>query len=90
MPNPSRAVTQATVEFRLSDGTYLTVSDADTRGIYEALWDISDHTGAISTAALLIDEGRKRDRYRYPIRLNLAQSNALIEAAAHFAKPSQW
>jgi hypothetical protein len=81
-------VTAATVDFLLSDGTRLTVCDADMRGVYEALWDISDHTGAISTAALLIDEGRKRDHYRLPIRLNLAQSNALVEAAAHFAKPS--
>jgi hypothetical protein len=77
------------VAFRLSDGTYLLIQDADLRRIYKELWDISDHDGAISTAALLIDETRKYDgRYRYPIELNAAQSEALRDAVAHLANPA--
>jgi hypothetical protein len=78
------------VEFRLSDGTSLRIQEADLHRIYEELWDISDHSGAISTAALLIDEARKYGRYRsYPIELNVVQSEALREAVAHFAKLSE-
>jgi hypothetical protein len=74
------------VEFRLSDGTSLLLQDADLRRIYEELWDISDHHGAISTAALLIDEARKYGPHQRPIELNAAQSEALQEAVAHLAK----
>ena len=78
------------VEFRLSDGTSRLVQEADLRRIYEELWDLSDHHGAISTAALLIDEARNYGRYRsYPIELNADQSEALREAIAHFAKLSE-
>jgi hypothetical protein len=77
------------VQFRLSDGTFLIVQDSDLRRIYEELWDISDHHGAISTAALLIDEARKYGPHHYPIELNAAQSEALKEAVAHFAKLSE-
>ncbi len=63
------------VEFRLDDGARFLVAVADLRPIYEALWDLSDVPGAISTAALLMDEGSKLARYRYPIELNRPQSN---------------
>jgi hypothetical protein len=76
------------VEFRLSDGTSLIVRSADVRGIYEALWAISDNVGAASTAALLFDKAQKHHRYREPIELNLAQSNTLRQAVAEFTKLS--
>lgn len=34
-------------------------------------------SGAISTAALLMDEGHKLARYRYPVELNRSQSDVL-------------
>jgi hypothetical protein len=76
------------VEFRLSDCTSLIVQSADVRRIYEALWAISDHIGAISTAALLFDDAQKHHQYREPINLNLAQSNAVREVVDHLANLS--
>ena len=76
---------QDAVEFRLDDGTALLVAVADLRPIYEALWDLSSMPGAISTAALLMDEGHKLARYRYPVELNRPQSDVLRQAVARFA-----
>lgn len=73
------------VEFRLDDGTKLLVPIADLRPIYEALWDLSNVPGAISTAALLMDEGHKLARYRYPVELNRPQSDVLRQVVARFA-----
>ena len=69
------------VEFRLTDGTSLLVPEAELRHLYEVLWDLSDTPGAVSTAALLMDEARKYARYRHPVELTVAQGNALRQAA---------
>ena len=47
------------IDFRLSDGTSLRVQDEQLRQIYQALWDLSDVPGAISTAAMLMHEGNQ-------------------------------
>ncbi len=77
-------MTEDAVEFRLDDGTKLLVPLDELRPIYEALWELSDVPGAISTAALLMDEGHKLAKYRYPVRLNRPQSNVLRQVTARF------
>jgi hypothetical protein len=79
--NPG-GVDQGAVQFRLDDGTTLFVAVADLRPIYEALWDRANVPGAISTAALLMDEGHKLARYRDPVELNRPQSDVLRQAVA--------
>jgi hypothetical protein len=68
------------IDFRLSDGTSLRVQDEELRQIYEALWDLSDLPGAISTAAMLMHEGNRSARFRHPIELNVAQGDVLRQA----------
>jgi hypothetical protein len=76
------------VECRLSDGTSLIVPAVDLRPVYDALWDLSGRTGAISTAVLLIDEARRPNRYRQPVELNPSQSNVLKQVIDGFATSS--
>jgi hypothetical protein len=73
------------VEFRLADGTGVTVRDNDLRRIYEALWDLSALPGAVSTAALLLHESGHPARLRHPVDLNVAQGDVLRQALARFA-----
>jgi hypothetical protein len=68
------------IDFRLSDGTYLRVQDEQLRQIYQALWDLSDVPGAISTAAMLMHEGNHSARFRHPIELTVAQGDVLRQA----------
>jgi hypothetical protein len=68
------------IDFRLSDGTSLRVQDEQLRQIYQALWDLSDVPGAISTAAMLMHEGNQSARFRHPIELNAAQGDVLRQA----------
>ena len=75
-------MTEDAIEFHLDDGTELLVPLDELRPIYEALWDLSEVPGAISTAALLMDEGHKLARYRYPVRLNRPQNDVLRQVAA--------
>jgi hypothetical protein len=77
------------VEFRLADGASVIVPDADLRLIYNALWDLSDRRGAISTAVLLIDEAQKRSQYRHPVELNPKQSNVLKTAIDSSARTTE-
>ena len=76
---------QYVVEFRLPDGTWLTVPDSKLRRVYEALWDLSETPGAVSTAALLIDEGHRLPRNRHEVELDHRQADALRQAVARFA-----
>lgn len=68
------------VAFLLSDGSSVRVRDGDLRRIYEALWDLSELPGAISTAAMLIHEGQQSARFRHPIELNVTQGDVLRRA----------
>jgi hypothetical protein len=76
------------VTFVLSDGSTVEVNDRDMRTVYEALWDISHLPGAISTAAVLLHEGRQSARFTNPVELNAAQGEALRTALGRFANPS--
>jgi hypothetical protein len=73
-------MTREAVEFKLSDGTSLVIPDAELRRLYEELWNLSNVPGAISAAALLMDEARKRALYRSPVELSPPQSNVLSRA----------
>lgn len=68
------------VVFLLTDGTSLLVPDGDVRALFDALWGLADLPGAVSTAALLIEQARKLDVYRHPVMLNLTQERALKQA----------
>ena len=68
------------IDFKLSDGTSVRVQDEQLRRIYEALWDLSDLPGAISTAAMLMHEGNQSARFRHPIELNDSQGDVLRQA----------
>ena len=70
------------IEFLLSDGSTLFVEDEDTRRTYEALWDLSNLPGAVSTAAMLLHEANQSARFRRPVELNLAQGSVLRQALA--------
>jgi hypothetical protein len=76
------------VTFSLPDGTTVKVADTDMRSVYDALWDLSDLPGAISTAAVLLHEGRQSTRFNHAVELNIAQGEALRSAIARFANPS--
>jgi sensor domain CHASE-containing protein len=76
------------VTFVLPDGSTVEVGDKDMRAVYEALWDLSHLPGAISTAAVLLHEGRQSARFFHPVELNAAQGEALRTALARFANPS--
>jgi hypothetical protein len=77
------------VQFKLTDGTTVIVEREDLRQVYEELWLLSHLQGAISTAALLIDEAGRRPRLREPVNLNTAQSTALTRAIDHGADASR-
>jgi len=68
--------------FTLDDGETLRVPDEDLRPIYDSLWDSSDHQGAISTAALVMDLLRLHPYARRPVELTTTQSAALRKAMA--------
>lgn len=68
------------VQFDLADGTTVIVERGDLRRVYEELWVLSDLQGAVSTAALLIDEAGRNSRLREPVKLTSAQSTALRRA----------
>lgn len=74
------------VHFDLADGTSVAVESSDLRRVYEELWALSSVPGAISTAALLFDEGTRKPRYRHRIELNGPQSAALKRAFDGFAR----
>lgn len=58
------------------------------RRIYEVLWELSALPGAVSTAAMLLHEGRQASPFRHPVEVNVAQGDALRQALARFAEPS--
>ncbi len=64
----------------MSDGSSVRVRDGDLRRIFEALWDLSELPGAISTAAMLMHEAQQSARFRHPIELNIAQGEVLRRA----------
>jgi hypothetical protein len=65
----------------------VTVEGDDLRPVYEELWVLSDLPGAISTAALLIDEAGRHPSHREAVKLNSQQSMALRRALDRFAHP---
>lgn len=65
------------VRFKLVGGTTVIVERDDLRRVYEELWTLSNAPGAVSTAALLLDEGGKHRRYPEAVNLNRPQSDAL-------------
>jgi hypothetical protein len=68
------------VSFTLDDGETLAVADDDLRCVYDALWDLAKEPGAVTTAALLMDAGRRSPFARLPISLTSPQSSALRKA----------
>jgi hypothetical protein len=78
-------VSPQSVTFELADGTTVIVERNDLRGVYEALWDLSRVPGAISTAALLLDEAGRPRNSRPPVNLNQSQSDVLRRALDDFA-----
>jgi hypothetical protein len=70
------------VTFLLPDGATVAVHEEDVQRVYNMLWDISGLPGAVSTAALLLYESRQASRYRPPVALSAAQSEAIREAVA--------
>ena len=76
------------IKFVLPDGGMVSVSEEEMRRVYEALWDLSDLPGAVSTAAVLLHESRQPLRYRHPVELTAAQGEAIRRAVARFANPS--
>ena len=77
------------VHFDLADGTSLAVDQSDLGSVYTELWTLSSIPGAISTAALLLDEASRHPHYRHVISLNQAQSAALKSAVDHCAALSK-
>jgi hypothetical protein len=74
------------VNFDLEDGTTVTVESDDLRRVYDELWLLSRaFPGAISTAALLLDEAGRHRRRRYGINLDRAQGSALTRALNQLA-----
>lgn len=61
------------VRFTLDDGEALTVPDEGLRRIYDSLWEISQEPGAVSTAALVIDESPLSPYVSRPVALTAAQ-----------------
>jgi hypothetical protein len=66
--------------FILDDGETVSVADEELRPIYDALWALSSQSGAISTAALIMDARRLRPFARRPIALTTPQSAMLRKA----------
>jgi hypothetical protein len=58
--------TVASVRLKLVDGTTVIVERDDLRRVYEGLWTLSNAPGAVSTAALLLDEGGNTAATRRP------------------------
>lgn len=73
------------VWFDLADGTTVIVEGSDLRRVYEELWTLADRPGAISTAAMLLDEGGKHRHYAEAVGLNQPQSDALRRALDQLA-----
>ena len=72
--------TTESVHFDLADGTNVDVESNDFRRVYEDLWKLSGVPGAVSTAALLLDEAGRHRHSRHRINLNTQQSAALRQA----------
>lgn len=70
------------VSFTLDDGETLGVADEDLWRVYDVLWDLAKEPGAVTTAALLMDAGRRSPFARLPISLTTPQSTALRKAIA--------
>ena len=84
---PAAVVPSDAVLFDLPDGTSLTVGEGDLRRVYQALWDLIDLPGAVSTAAMILHESRQSALFRQPVELTVAQGDALRQALARLAHP---
>ena len=68
------------VTFTLDDGETVSLPDEDLRPISDALWGFAPESGAVSTAALLMDARRLHPLSRRPIVLTAPQSAVLRKA----------
>ena len=68
------------VRFDLADHTTVIVERDDLQRIYEELWVLSDVPGAITTAALLINQMGRHPPFRETVNLDSSQSTALRRA----------
>lgn len=70
------------VRFTLDDGEMLIVAEDDLRRVYEELWRLAPHPGAVSAAAVVHTASHQSALSRIPIELTTTQSAALREAVA--------